>query len=188
MLAISLSQLHRMRILWFRPEVVQTVHWAGEPEKSHKVVAGVLQIHPRSSFSSWKEIVRGKAVPWSAVEVESAREFRNAVLEIVLRKAEELADIASELEVTNRELEAFSYSVSHDLRAPFRHISGFVELLMEEEAHGLSERGRKYLSTIAESAQFAGLLVDSLPNFSRLSRTPLDLRPVPMAVLAEDVW
>ncbi|HEV2576806.1 MAG TPA: ATP-binding protein [Acidobacteriaceae bacterium] len=187
-LAISMSQVHRMQIVWFRPEVVQTVNWAGEPEKGHKVIEGVLQIHPRHSFSSWKEIVRDKSDAWSAVEIESAREFRKAVLEIVLRKAEELADIALELEVTNRELEAFSYSVSHDLRAPFRHISGFAELLIEEEAAGLSERGRKYLTTIAESAQFAGLLVDSLLNFSRLSRTPLDLRPLPMTMLAEDVW
>ena len=187
-LAISMSQVHRMQVLWFRPEVVQTVNWAGEPEKGQKVVEGVLQIHPRHSFSSWKEILRDKSDAWSPVEIESAREFRNAVLEIVLRKAEELADMALELEVTNRELEAFSYSVSHDLRAPFRHISGFAELLIEEESAGLSDRGRKYLTTIAESAQFAGLLVDSLLNFSHLSRTPLELRPLPMTMLAEDVW
>lgn len=186
--AISMSQLHRMQILWFRPEVVKTVAWAGEPSKGQKMIEGARQVHPRNSFASWKEIVRGKSEPWKDAEIESAREFRNAVLEIVLRKAEELADMASELEVTNRELEAFSYSVSHDLRAPFRHISGFAELLLDEEADRLTDKGKKYLTTIASSAQFAGLLVDSLLNFSRLSRTPLDMRPVPMKILIEDVW
>ena len=187
-LAISLSRVHRMLILWFRPEVVETVQWAGEPAKGERLIAGVLQIHPRNSFAAWKQIVRGKSYPWAQVEIESAREFRNAVLEVVLKRAEELADMASELAFTNKELEAFSYSVSHDLRAPFRHISGFAELLMQTEADRLSEKGRKYLSTIAESAQFAGLLVDSLLNFSRISRTKLDVTRIPMKVLAEDVW
>lgn len=188
LLAISLSQVHRMKILWFRPEVLRTVRWAGEPAKGEVVIDGVRQIHPRNSFTTWKQIVRGKSLPWSSVEIDSARDFRSIVLEIVLKRAEELAEMAAELESTNRELEAFSYSVSHDLRAPFRHISGFAELLLENEAERLSETGRRHLSTIAKSAQFAGLLVDSLLNFSRISRTNLEMRTFPMSTLVQDVW
>ncbi|MFT4111624.1 ATP-binding protein [Silvibacterium sp.] len=188
LIAISLSQVHRMQILWFRPELLETVQWAGEPAKSEEFVDGILQIQPRHSFATWKQIVHGKSAPWTPVEIDSAREFRSIVLEIVLKRAEELADMASELEHTNRELEAFSYSVSHDLRAPFRHISGFAELLMENEASRLSETGKRHLATIAQSAQFAGLLVDSLLNFSRISRTQLELRPISMEMLARDVW
>ena len=187
-LSVSLSQIHRMHVLWFRPEVVETVHWAGEPAKNPERVAGVLQVHPRHSFDEWKQIVHGRSEPWSPVEIESAREFRNAVLEIVLKRAEELADMAQELELANKELEAFSYSVSHDLRAPFRHISGFAELLMMNEAPRLSETGKRHLATIAQSAQFAGLLVDSLLNFSRITRTRLERTPVRMKQLVEDVW
>jgi chemotaxis family two-component system sensor kinase Cph1 len=187
-LAISLSQVHKMQIMWFRPEVIESVHWAGEPSKDQELIKGVLHIHPRNSFASWKEILRGKAEAWTNVEMDSAREFRNSVLEIVLKKAEELAEIAAELEVTNRELEAFSYSVSHDLRAPFRHISGFAELLMQNEADRLTDRGKRQLATISESAQFAGLLVDSLLNFSRITRTKLNLAPVAMTTLVQAVW
>ena len=187
-LAISLSQVHRMQIFWFRPEVIESVHWAGEPTKDQELIRGVLHIHPRNSFASWKQILRGKSEPWDSVEIESAREFRNSVLEIVLKKAEELAEMAAELEVTNQELEAFSYSVSHDLRAPFRHISGFADLLMQNEADRLSERGKKQLATISESAQFAGLLVDSLLNFSRITRTRLNIKPIAMKTLVEAVW
>lgn len=188
LLSISLSQVHRMKILWFRPEVLRTVHWAGEPAKGEAIIDGVRQIHPRNSFATWKQIVRGKSIPWSSVEVESAREFRSIVLEIVLKRAEELAAMTAELESTNRELEAFSYSVSHDLRAPFRHISGFAELLLENEAERLSETGRRHLATIAQYAQFAGLLVDSLLNFSRISRTNLEMRTFAMSTLVQDVW
>lgn len=188
LLAISLSQVHRFQILWFRPEIIRTVQWAGEPMQKSDSVDGTMQIHPRHSFESWSELVRQRSDPWSAVEVEAARDFRNAMLLIVLRRAEELADMAAELEFTNKELEAFSYSVSHDLRAPFRHISGFAELLLTDESAHLSEKGKRYIGKITQSAQFAGLLVDSLLNFSQIARTKLEMRPVAMEPLAREVW
>lgn len=188
LLAISLSQVHRFQMLWFRPEIIRTVHWAGEPAEKTRTVDGTLEINPRHSFDSWSELVRHRSDPWSEVEMEAARDFRNSMLLIVLRRAEEMADMAAELEFTNKELEAFSYSVSHDLRAPFRHISGFAELLLSEEAQHLSEKGKRYISKISQSAQFAGLLVDSLLNFSQIARTKLDMRPISMGALAREVW
>ncbi len=187
MIAISLSQVHRFQILWFRPEILRTVHWAGEPQVETKS-DGRLEVSPRRSFASWSELVRGHSEPWSTVEVEAARDFRNAVLSIVLRRAEELADMAAELEFTNKELEAFSYSVSHDLRAPFRHISGFAELLLSDESDRLTERGKGYLNRITQAAQFAGQLVDSLLNFSQIARTRLDMRPLSLTQLMREVW
>jgi len=188
MLAITLSQVHRFQILWFRPEILRTVHWAGEPQVSKSTSDGTLQISPRLSFASWSELVRHCSEPWSKTDIQAARDFRNAVMSIVLRRAEELADIAAELEFTNKELEAFSYSVSHDLRAPFRHISGFAELLLTDEKDRLSERGQDYLNRISQSAQFAGQLVDSLLNFSKIARAKLDLRSTRMSYLVREVW
>ncbi|MDB5296401.1 MAG: ATPase, partial [Phycisphaerales bacterium] len=101
--------------------------------------------------------------------------LRNDVVGIVLRRAEELADLSGELERSNKELEAFSYSVSHDLRAPFRHIVGYAELLREMEGGGLTENGRRYVDTIVESAQYAGTLVDNLLLFSQMGRSSLSL-------------
>lgn len=188
MLAVTLSQVHRFQILWFRPEILRTVQWAGEPQAAVKTPDRALQISPRDSFASWSQLVRRHSEPWTKAQVQAARDFRNAVLSIVLRRAEELADMAAELDFTNKELEAFSYSVSHDLRAPFRHISGFAELLLGDEAARLSEKGKEYLNRISQSAQFAGQLVDSLLNFSKIARTKLDLRTVSMSDLAKEVW
>jgi len=100
----------------------------------------------------------------------------------------DLEDANRALAMANEELEAFSYSVSHDLRAPFRHISGFAELLLSDEKPRLSERGQDYLLRISQSAQFAGQLVDSLLNFSKIARTKLDMRPVAMSDLVKEVW
>lgn len=188
LLAISISNVHGSYLLWFRPEQRETIEWAGEPAKQVQVEPGRLVIHPRKSFETWTETVRGKARPWEETDIEAATELRSAIIQIVLRRAEEMADIAAELEFANKELEAFSYSVSHDLRAPFRHISGFSELLLEEERDRLSERGRRYLNTIIESTRFAGLLVETLLNFSRIGRSKIAQNQVDMNELAHAAW
>jgi two-component system, chemotaxis family, sensor kinase Cph1 len=178
-LAISISKLHQSFIIWFRPEVLQTIKWGGDPRKPAGHEPNV-RIDPRKSFETWKEIVDLKSLPWQQSEIDAAAELRNSVMGIVLKRAEEMADLTEELERSNRELEAFSHSVSHDLRAPFRHIVGYSELLKEMEYSNLSERGKRYVDNILESGQFAGELVDNLLNFSQVGRLPLDPVPVDM--------
>ncbi len=185
LLAVAISQLHRGFILWFRPEVLQTESWGGDPTKNAPAADG--RIHPRRSFEAWKETVRLQSIPWRTSEVEAANDLRKAILEIVLRRAEERAQLSAELERSNKELEAFSYSVSHDLRAPFRHIVGYAELLREEEGSQLSEEGKRYLATIVESAQFAGTLVDNLLAFSRMGRTSIHPVPIHMDTMTREV-
>lgn len=171
LLALSISELYPNYILWFRPELVKTVNWAGRPEKA---IDGQTQgLSPRESFSAWSEIVRGQSLPWEQPEIDAAVELRSAVLGIVLRQAEELAQLADELQRSNSELESFSYSVSHDLRAPLRHIAGYVELLGDDIGNTLPERSHRYLRNIADSARFAGTLVDDLLSFSQMGRSAL---------------
>jgi two-component system, chemotaxis family, sensor kinase Cph1 len=187
-LAISVSKLYRSYLLWFRPETVQTVKWSGDPRKPvEPETDGSMRLHPRKSFEIWKETVRGRSLPWRPSEIESAAELRNAVVGVVLRKAEELAALSAELQRSNKELEAFSYSVSHDLRAPFRHIVGYVELLRDHFAPVMDETGSRFLSTISNAAESAGILVDNLLNFSRVGRAKLHVVNLDMARLVDEV-
>jgi chemotaxis family two-component system sensor kinase Cph1 len=179
-LAMSISQVHRHLILWFRPELVRTVRWAGDPHKPQHVQGG--RIHPRLSFASWVEHIRGHSRPWSAAEVGAAGELRQALIGVVLRRAEELA---TELGRVNKELEAFSYTVSHDLRAPMRHIAGYVDLVAQTEGAQLSERAHRYLGHVKDAAAFAGQMVDALLDFSRMGRAALKQRPVDTASLVD---
>ncbi|SEL94737.1 Bacteriophytochrome (light-regulated signal transduction histidine kinase) [Pseudoxanthomonas sp. GM95] len=183
-LSISISQLHESVLIWFRPEVERTVRWGGDP--SHKLGKPEV-LSPRKSFESWKEIVRQRSLPWDDVDRDAALELRSAIVDIVLRKAEEMAALNEQLLKSNKELEAFSYSVSHDLRAPFRHIVGYSELLSMSAGERLDDNERRFLDTIVDSAKSAGELVDDLLSFSQMGRSTLSLMTIKMNALVEDV-
>lgn len=105
----------------------------------------------------------------------------------IRRLNEELNQRASQLEATNRELEAFSYSVSHDLRAPLRTIDGFSQALLEDYAEQLPDEGRNYLMRIRTAAQRMAQLIDDLLNLSRLTRAPLNPIPTNLSKIAQHV-
>jgi light-regulated signal transduction histidine kinase (bacteriophytochrome) len=118
------------------------------------------------------------SVELQRLRVEQEIRRLNAELE------QRVADRTKELEAANSELEAFSYSVSHDLRAPVRHISGFVELLEGDARSVLGPEGREHVSEISSAAARMTVLIDTLLDFSRLVRTELRADVVDLAAMA----
>ncbi len=115
----------------------------------------------------------------ASMYIENARLYSD--LEAAVRRR------TAELEAANRELEAFSYSVSHDLRAPLRHLSGFVKLLEKNSSHLLDEKGNHYLETIEDAARRMGDLIDDLLSFSRIGRTELREIPSDLSKIVERI-
>ena len=98
----------------------------------------------------------------------------------------ELAKRSADLEAANRELEAFAYSVSHDLRAPLRHMAGYAELLQKRTFTALDDKGRRYMAMILESAKRMGNLIDDLLAFSRIGRVETKKSVVSLEQLARE--
>lgn len=113
---------------------------------------------------------------------EEALKTLNAELELRVRER------TAELEASNQELEAFSYSVSHEMRSPLRTIEGFTRLLTEEHAQDLSPEGRRLCRVVGDGARALTRLIDDLLSFSRSSRSEMTLSRVDMSALVRDVF
>lgn len=96
-------------------------------------------------------------------------------------------ECAEEPEQANKELEAFNYSVSHDLRAPLRRIEGFSAILIDENRDQLNERSRRHLERIQVGAQRMALLINDMLNLAQVTRSPLDLQPVNVTDLVRNI-
>ena len=139
---------------------------------------GGAKLHPRSSFELWKETVRMHSEPWNPCEIESAQELRNSLVNLVIAKLEELAQINRELERSNEELDSFAYAASHDLKEPLRGIHNYSTFLLEDYADQLDEGGIDRLKTLVRLTQRMDSLIDVLLQFAQIGRKELQIQPV----------
>jgi light-regulated signal transduction histidine kinase (bacteriophytochrome) len=136
--------------------------------------------------ASWVGVM-GATVWWQARVLNRADVKRTEAEREVEALNSKLRRDAIEIEATNRELEAFSYSVSHDLRAPLRSITGFSQALLEDHAGGLDEQGRDYLDRVVRAGQRMAELIEDIMVLSRISRKDMQREPVDLSVAALDV-
>jgi signal transduction histidine kinase len=147
-------------------------------------------------FVSWAAIVASFSAVRRRIE-DSLRQARdNLQVEVEQRRLredeisklnQELGKRAAELEATNKELESFAYSVSHDLRAPLRHMVGYSELLQRQASSLLDEKSQRFIRTIIDSAKRMGNLIDDLLAFSRIGRAETKKTEVDLGQLVEEV-
>ncbi|HVR80884.1 MAG TPA: ATP-binding protein [Luteimonas sp.] len=164
--------------------------------RSAEAAGSVMSGQPAVDFNNRYRRKDGRMIDidWSAAWSEPggmmfcvARDAtgRKLAEQAILALNSELAASAAELQQTNHELESFSYSVSHDLRAPLRHIDGYARMLQEDAAGQLDAEMRRYLDAISASARNMGVLIDDLLAFSRLGRQPVERIVVDMNALTE---
>ena len=147
-------------------------------------------------FITWAVIVASFAAVRRRIEenLRQARDHLQVEVEQRKRREDEIRTLnkelvmrATELETSNNELESFAYSVSHDLRAPLRHVVGYSELLQKQASSLLDEKSRRYTRTILESAKRMGNLIDDLLAFSRIGRAETKNTLVSLDQLVKEV-
>jgi light-regulated signal transduction histidine kinase (bacteriophytochrome) len=121
------------------------------------------------------------------IDITDRKRAEEEIRQLNLELEQRVKDRTAQLEAANQELEAFAYSVSHDLRAPLRHVDGFLELLEKRTAAALDKKSRHYLVQVFDSTRRMGTLIDDLLSFSRMGRWEMVKKPVELNVLVKEV-
>jgi chemotaxis family two-component system sensor kinase Cph1 len=170
LLAVKVSKSRRDFLLWFRPEKLQTVNWAGDPGKPVDISSDGQRLLPRTSFALWQQSVELKSAPWTEVETEAVEALRAAIRELVLVRAEETVMLYADLERSHADLNTFAYAASHDLKEPLRGIQNLSEMIREEAGTLLSEENQARLAGIGRLSNRMNQLIESLLEYSRAGR------------------
>jgi chemotaxis family two-component system sensor kinase Cph1 len=174
LLMLKISQVQRYWILWFRPEVLQTVNWAGQPDQGVEIdEQSQVHLSPRASFDLWQETVKATALPWQPFEIKGAIDLRTAIVGIVLKQAEALGELNDELQRSNQELASFAYAAAHDLKEPLRGIYNYANILQEDYGQVLDEDGMEYLVEIQGFSQRMETLINALLRMAQLRQAEL---------------
>jgi chemotaxis family two-component system sensor kinase Cph1 len=187
-LAVPVSRNGRDLLLWFRPETIQTVNWAGNPHDK-ATVAGPNgpRLTPRASFALFVESVRQRSLPWTELECEAAARLQQQLVELVVDGAERRATLHAELANSHAELDAFNHVASHDLKEPLRGIHQYAFQLTEDAAL-LDDKDRGKLDRMLQLTVRMDSLLGSLLHFGRIGKASLTLDTVDLnEIVAEAV-
>lgn len=201
LLTVTIAADGRDRVMWFRPEQVREVNWAGDPAKSVAKSEGAARLSPRGSFALWKQVVRGRCRPWSPGEIAAALDFRKDAAEMLAARVGELAGrnrmllrhglekeemlageraARSEAERLNRMKDEFVATLSHELRTPLAAILGWVHLLRRG---GEGPSIDAACDVIERNARAQVAMIEDLLDVSRIAsgKLRLDVQPTSLA-------
>lgn len=186
-MACSLSKDLSELVIWFKPEQLTSISWAGKPDKPAELGAdGLLHLSPRQSFEAWTEIVKHTSARWANEEVSAVVKVREEIIYAINRKANEIRLLNERLQLAYEELDTFSYTISHDLRTPLSSIKSYSEFLLQSNK-SLDENAIRILERIVNGADKMNFLIQEILNYTRVGRTDVEFNKIDMTALIKEV-
>lgn len=185
MMILTLSAELSEYIIWFKPEHLEVVTWAGNPEKPAEVNAdGTVNISPRTSFEAWAQEVSGKSEPWNDEEIKSVTRLRAEVSYAINQKAGAIRTLNERLKQAYEELDTFSFTISHDLKNPLSTIKGYAQMLSKTAK--LEPRASDVLNKIDSKVDRMNSMINEVLEYSRIGRLELNPVEVDVATIIDD--
>ncbi|RBQ07751.1 ATP-binding protein [Pedobacter miscanthi] len=185
-LACTLNKELGEMIIWFKPEMIANVNWAGNPEKPATLAEnGLLSLSPRKSFEIWSQVVNNTSEKWLAEEISSVLRIREVIITDINKKANEIRQLNEKLQAAYDELDTFSYTISHDLKTPLTSIKTYAELLLKNKS--IDESARKMLDRILNGADKMNFLIKEILNLARVGRSDIVFETVEMEPLLKEI-
>lgn len=173
-------------VIWFKPEQMQMIKWAGNPEKPVEIdtQTGLLTISPRKSFEVWSETVAGTSRQWGNSEIKSILRLKGEITYAINQKASEIRILNEKLKQAYEELDTFSFTISHDLKNPLTTIKSYSQILMRDKS--MSPESLKILDRINASSNKMDQMIREILEYSRIGKTTLAKVPIDIQTLVKE--
>lgn len=185
-LVLQLSANHSDMLIFFRPQYVTEVHWAGNPDKSAQVTEDGLRLSPRKSFALWTQTVEAQSRPWCRIDQNMAVDMHAGLLRLLAQRSAELLRINEELLRVNSDLDSFAYAASHDLKEPLRTINQTIFFLERALKDQQTEEIQRRVQTIQRTTGRMTELLEGLLRVSRAGSSDLHLEPTRLEDVVRD--
>ncbi len=172
MLVSVLSREDAVYAIWFKPEVIQTINWGGDPYKRSQTDSDLGQISPRNSFEIWSETVAGRSANWNNEEIKSVTRLREEIIFTINQKASVLKALNEKLESAYQELDTFSFTIAHDLKNPLTSIKGYADLLKMNDDN--TPDVEHSIDRIIASATRMNRMISEILEYSRIGRYEIE--------------
>ena len=172
--------------IWFKPEKIKTITWAGNPEKRLETNAdGSVYLSPRNSFEAWTQKVAGNSTSWSDEEIKSVLRLKEEITYAINQKAGAIRVLNERLRQAYEELDTFSFTISHDLKNPITAIKGYLQMLAMNDSIGKDQAN--ILSRITERTNKMNDMIDEILDYSRIGRSEINYQTINIKYLLEDI-
>lgn len=186
MLLLALSREIGQYVIWFKPEVLRTITWAGNPDKPALMNADdITDLSPRRSFEAWSQSVLATSDSWSMEELKSVNALQQEIFRAGNVNAGAVRTINENLREAYEELDTFSFTISHDLKSPLTAVKSYAQVLSLDA--DMSETSKNMLRRIVAKADQMNQMMNAILDYSHLGRSEIPDKRIPVTELVKDI-